>query len=36
MVNHIASPQSFWLLGIGTQIVAIAALLLFFKARRWF
>ena len=35
MVNHIVSPLSFWLLGFGTQIVALAALLVYFRAKRW-
>src|SRR5215472_8205376 len=36
LVNHIVSPQAFWWLGIGSQIVALILLLVFFKARKWF
>jgi magnesium transporter len=36
MVNGITSPQTFWWLGIGTQVATLAILLAFFKKRGWF
>ncbi len=35
MVNRIVSPQAFWLLGVGTEVAALAALLFFFRAKHW-
>ena len=35
LVNHIVSAQSFWLLGIGTEILALVALLVYFRAKHW-
>ena len=36
LVNRIGTTTSFWALGIGAQVFALAALLWFFKAKRWF
>ena len=36
LVSHIGSTWSFWALGIGAQVATLVALLLFFKAKRWF
>lgn len=36
LVNHITSSRSFWWLGIGSEVVAIAALLTYFRFKRWF
>jgi magnesium transporter len=36
MVNNIVSPQTFWFLGVGSQIVGLGALLVYFKKKRWF
>jgi len=36
LVSHIGSAWSFWALGIGAEVVALIALLWFFKAKRWF
>ena len=36
LVDWIKSATSFWLLGIGTEVAALAALLVFFKRRGWF
>jgi magnesium transporter len=35
MVNNIVSPEIFWYLGVGSQIVTLAILFWFFKSRRW-
>jgi len=35
MVNNIVSPQIFWYLGVGSQIVTLGILFWFFKSRRW-
>jgi magnesium transporter len=35
MVNNITSPEIFWWLGIGSQIMTLAILFWFFKAKRW-
>lgn len=35
MVNNIVSPQIFWYLGVGSQIVTLAILFAFFRRRRW-
>jgi magnesium transporter len=35
MVNRIDGPRPFWLLGIGTQVVALALLVGYFRAKRW-
>jgi magnesium transporter len=36
MVNGITTPQTFWLIGVGTQVVGLVALLGYFKLKRWF
>ena len=36
LVNHIASPSSFWILGIGSEVVASLALVAYFRYKRWF
>jgi magnesium transporter len=36
MVNGITSPQIFWWLGIGSQVVGLAILLAYFRIKRWF
>jgi magnesium transporter len=36
MVAKIQTPASFYLFGIGTQLVALILLMIFFKIRRWF
>ena len=36
MVEHVDSRQAFLLLGVGSQLVAIALLLAYFKRRGWF
>jgi magnesium transporter len=36
MVNHIDKPESFWWIGIGSQILAAIALLGYFRYKRWF
>lgn len=36
LVSRIGTTWSFWALGIGAQVVTVAALLLFFKAKRWY
>jgi len=36
MVGGITSPQIFWILGVGGQLVALAGLLAFFRYKRWF
>ena len=36
MVNSIASPQIFWYLGMGSQVLTVLVLLWYFKHRRWF
>jgi magnesium transporter len=36
MVNGITSAQTFWALGVGTQVATLAGLLLYFRAKRWF
>jgi magnesium transporter len=36
MVDHIAHGRMFWYLGVGSQVVTVIILLLFFKQRRWF
>jgi magnesium transporter len=36
MVNGITTPQTFWLIGVGTQVVGLVALLGYFKIKRWF
>ena len=35
-VRHIAGWTSFVMLGIGTELLAVGALLVFFKRRGWF
>jgi magnesium transporter len=36
MVNSVASPQIFWYLGVGSQVLTVMGLLWYFKHRRWF
>lgn len=36
LVNHISSAWSFWVWGIGSEVVALIIMLAFFKLRRWF
>ena len=36
MVGYITSPQIFWFLGVGGQIVALIGLLAYFRYKRWF
>ena len=35
MVRNVTSARDFWLYGIGTEVVAIVALLYLFRRRRW-
>jgi len=35
MVNNIVSPQIFWWVGVGSQVVTLAILFAFFRSRRW-
>jgi len=36
LVNHIASEKSFWIFGIGTEVVGVLALVAYFRSKRWF
>jgi Mg2+ and Co2+ transporter CorA len=36
MVNGLGSPEIFWCLGIGSQLVTLAVTFWYFKRRRWF
>lgn len=36
LVSNIASPVKFWALGIGTEVVALLVLLVYFKWKKWF
>jgi magnesium transporter len=36
MVEHVGGPWAFVLLGIGSQLAVLAALLVWFKRRGWF
>ena len=36
LVNHVTSAESFWWLGVGSEVVAIAALLGYFRFKHWF
>ncbi len=36
LVNHIESAPAFWFAGVGLQLVALAALLGYFRFKRWF
>jgi magnesium transporter len=36
MVDAIGGEADFWVLGLGIQVLAVGALLVFFKRRRWF
>lgn len=36
LVGHIQGGDSFWFVGIGGEIVALAALVIYFKAKGWF
>ena len=35
MVNGIVSPQTFWYLGVGSQVATVIVLFAFFRSRRW-
>jgi magnesium transporter len=35
MVNNVVSPETFWYLGIGSQVLTLIILFTFFKRRRW-
>lgn len=35
LVNGITSQQSFWYVGVGSELVALVVLLWYFKAKRW-
>ena len=36
MVNNIVSPQMFWYLGVGSQVLTVIFLFWYFRHRRWF
>lgn len=36
LINHITSAGSFWWVGVGSEIFALAALLGYFRFKRWF
>jgi magnesium transporter len=36
MVNSITGVKTFWWLGIGSEVVAAAMLLVYFRVKRWF
>jgi magnesium transporter len=36
MVNHIDQPLHFWLVGVGTQLLAVVILIAYFKRKGWF
>jgi magnesium transporter len=36
MVDHIAHGRVFWYLGVGSQVLTVVGLLLYFKHRKWF
>ncbi len=36
MVAHVTSERTFWLLGVGSQVIALLALLAYFRYKRWF
>ena len=36
MVNGIVSPQTFWFLGVGSQLATLIVLFAYFRHRRWF
>jgi magnesium transporter len=36
LVNHITSRESFLALGVGSEVVAFAALLWYFRYKHWF
>jgi magnesium transporter len=36
MVNNVTSPQIFWWLGVGSQVLTVIGLMWYFKHRRWF
>lgn len=36
LINHITSTSSFWWVGVGSEIVALAGLLAYFRFKRWF
>lgn len=36
MVNNVANAQTFWYLGIGSQIMTVVALFAYFRHKRWF
>jgi magnesium transporter len=36
MVNRIAGGAAFWGLGIGSEVLALVGLVIFFKVKKWF
>jgi magnesium transporter len=36
LVDHITGTGAFWLLAIGTEVVTLLVMVVFFKWRRWF
>jgi len=36
LVNHITSASSFWWIGVGSEVAALAALVTYFRVKRWF
>jgi magnesium transporter len=36
MVNGIVSPNAFWWLGVGSQVVGLAVLLVYFRVKGWY
>jgi magnesium transporter len=36
MVNSITSPQLFWFAGVGSEVLCVAILLIYFRAKKWF
>lgn len=36
LVNHVTSTSSFWWLGVGGEVAALAGLLAYFRYKRWF
>ena len=36
MVDAVGGETPFWVLGVGLQLLAVIALLVYFKRRRWF
>jgi hypothetical protein len=36
MVNNVVSPQIFWFLGVGSQVVTVIILFWYFRFKKWF